>query len=64
MQRTSSAPASFAASAARSGLVSGLNTTPTPSPSERARSATPAGSVATSTWKVTESAPEAANSSK
>ncbi len=36
MQRTSSAPRLVAASAARSGLVSGLNATPTASPSARA----------------------------
>ncbi len=64
MQRISSALASAAAAAARSGLVPGLNTTPTDRPSERARSATAAGSSATSTWKVTESAPDEANSSK
>ena len=36
MQSTISAAAAFAAPAARVGLVSGLKTTPTPSPCERA----------------------------
>ena len=48
----------------RSGSVPGLNATPTERPCARAAAATPAGSSVASTWNVTESAPEAANSWK
>ena len=64
MQRQRSASAFAAASAAISGAVPGLKATPTPSPSSRAAAATPAGSVAASTWKVTLSPPDSAISAK
>ena len=55
MQSARSAPSAAAAACATG--VSGLNATPAPSPSSRARAIVRAGSVATSAWNVTLSPP-------
>ena len=64
MQRIISAPAAAANAAASSGSVAGLNATAIERPCARAAAPTPAGSSVASTWKVTESAPDSANSGK
>ena len=57
MQRTISAPRPRGLGGRAAGLVSGLNATPTASPSARARVGDRGRVVTASTWKVTESAP-------